>query len=367
MADDHGARMPGVRGRPSASFPPEARRLRPELWPAADREAWARATTPSGPLDPPSPAAHLRPATRDSRAGAWGRYLSFLAAHDQLDPAEATADRLTPERLGLWIGSMRDRVSAHTVHRLVLDLSFAIAAMVPERDWGWVRRHPARPRHAEVVASRKPVAPFDAPRLVEAALGLCARADAAPPSPEAARDYRDGLLLALAAYTGLRRANLAAIRIGESLVQHDGGGFRLTFEGPSLKTGGTLDVPVPEALVPHLRRHLEVHRPLLLAGRPDHGLLWVGRAGRPLSYTWLYNLFVRRGRELLGRPVNPHAARHAIATGLLAADPRAVGVAGAALAHSGARSVTEVYDRSGRAGAETEWRRLSKQAVRAGR
>src|SRR4051812_18470389 len=100
----------------------------------------------------------------------------------------------------------------NAAQRLVVNISFAAAAMFPGRDWGWVRRHPACPRHAEAMASRMPVLPFNAPRLIEAALGVCRQADAAPPSPQAARDHRDGVLLALAAYTGRRRGNLAAIR-----------------------------------------------------------------------------------------------------------------------------------------------------------
>jgi integrase len=133
-----------------------------------------------------------------------------------------------------------------------------------------------------------------------------------------------------------------------------------------VKNGEPIDVQVPATLVPHLRRHIEVHRPRLLDGAADHGCLFVGRAGRPLAYSWIYNLFRYRGAELIGQPINPHAIRHAIATGLLEDDPRAVATAGAALAHRGSRSVNEVYDRSGRGAAEAEWRRLRRRAARSG-
>ncbi|MFC7540444.1 hypothetical protein ACFQU2_14525 [Siccirubricoccus deserti] len=67
---------------------------------------------------------------------------------------------------------------------------------------------------------------------------------------------------------------------------------------------------------------------------------------------------------LIGQCVNPHSIRHAIATGMLQHDPRDVEVAGAALAHRGSRSVNEVYDQSGRAAAQKEWRGLQRRIAR---
>lgn len=345
----------------SETFPLEMRRLMPEHWPATDRAAWERAIAPAaGPFDPPGPAAHLAPATRRARAGSWGNFLAFLESCGDLDPNQTPGDRLTPARLTTWLGALRHRVSANTVQQFVRELSLTIAAMVPDRDWSWVRQHPGRPRDAEVRAARKPVAPVDMALLVDRALALCDAADAAPASIEAARDHRDGLLLALTAYLGLRRVNITGLHLGAT-VQQVGDGYRLTLAGGTVKNGVPIDVPVPATLVPHLRRHIEVHRPQLLGASADHGRLFIGRAGRPLGYGWLYNLFRQRSAELTGQAINPHAIRHAIATDLLLDNPRAVAVAGAALAHRSSRSVNEVYDRSGRAGAEAEWRRLRRR------
>jgi integrase len=355
--------VPTGPGRCSTNFPLELRRLTPEHWPTADRTAWERATAEAaGPFERPGAAAHLAPATRRARAGSWGNFLAFLASRNDLDPAEAPADRLTPPRLTAWLKALRQRATASTVNQLVRDLSLAIAAMAPERDWSWVRQHPDRPRDAEIRASRKSVAPINLPLLVDRALALCDAADAAPASPEASLDHRDGLLLAMAAYLGLRRVNIVGLHLGTT-VQQVGDGYRLTLTGKAVKNGVPVDVPAPPTLVPYLSRHLKVHRPRLLGGASDDGWLFLGRAGRPLGYGWLYSLFQRRGAELIGQPINPHAIRHAIATSLLLDNPRAIAVAGATLAHRGSRSVNEVYDRSGRAGAAAEWRRLIRYAA----
>jgi integrase/recombinase XerD len=353
-------------GRYSEDCPPEARRWMPELWPKADRAAWVRAVAEAeGPFDQPGPAASWAVKTRRARAGAWGNFLAFLDARGDLDRSGMPADRLTPARLTAWLAASTERWTANTARQIVAELTLAIAAMVPDRDWSWVRRHPARPREAEARASRKLVAPIDLALLVERALDLCIAADAAPPSHSASRDHRDGLLLALTAYVGLRRYNIAALRLGESL-QVIGGGYRLVVSRSDVKNGEPVDVPVPTALVPHLRRYLEVHRPRLLKGRPDPGPLWISGGGRPIGYGWLYNLFRTRGMALIGQAINPHVIRHAIASGLLQDDPRDVEVAGAVLAHRGSRSVNEVYDRTGRAAAQAEWRRISDLARAAG-
>ncbi|MCB4825531.1 tyrosine-type recombinase/integrase [Roseicella aerolata] len=339
------------------------RRLTPDLWPRADRAAWERAIRPGdGPFDPPGPAAHLASGSKRGRAGAWGNFLAFLETRSDLDAAEGPAERLTYERFTAWLEALRQRTSANTVRQLVLSFSLAIAAMVPERDWSWVRQHIGRPRHGEAMASRKPVVSLDPVLLVSRALALCDAADAAPLSRDASVDHRDGLMLALTIYIGLRCKNIAGLRLGETVLE-TGDGYRLTFASTDIKNGVTVDLPLPATLVPYLRRHIEEHRPRLLDGAPDQGWLFISERRRPLAYNSLWEIFQRRGIQLLGHPINPHAIRHTIATGLLVADPRAVKVTGAALAHRGTRSVNEIYDRSGRTGAEAEWRRLRRSVT----
>jgi integrase len=317
------------------------------------------------PLDPAGPAHHLSARTRQARIECWGNYLALLESRGWLDPAEAVADRLTFDRLGEYIRFHRDRgAGANGLRRMVLEISLAIGAMVPEQAWGWVRRHPDRPSHAEAAASKKPIKPFDAAVLVDRAMSLCDKGDRAPASHLAARQYRDGLLLALATYIAPRVSNLADIEIGRHLVEHETG-FQLRFDAQETKTGVVLDTVIPQSMLPFLRRYLEVHRPRLLSGRDDHGQLWVGAGGRPLAKSAFYGLFMRRSQELCGRRIHPHLVRHAMATELLTEDPRAVRTAAAALTHKGVKSITAHYNHSGRSGAQSEWLRVWDKMVRA--
>lgn len=347
-----------ARGRGRETFPLEARRLEPAQWPAPDRVAWEAAISPAeSPFDMPGQAAHLAEATRRARSGTWGAFLAFLESVDDLNPTDGSAERLTEPRLRAWILRLRVRVAPTTLAQLLRDLSLAATAMFPNSDWGWVRRHPLRPTPAELRTGRRPVVPFDPAALVETALAECDAADGPAPSPAQARRHRDGLLLALAALTALRRGNLAEITIGQHL-REVGDGWRLSFEAADTKTGAVLELRIPTVLLDPLRAHLDRHRPVLLAGRPDHGRLWVNIGGEPLAYGALWGLFERKGRALLGRKINPHLTRHTLATTLLTEDPSDIATAAAALAHRGTRSVSEVYDRSGREGADREWARV---------
>lgn len=357
---------PRPRGRRRDTMPLEVRRLDPSQWPRPDRLAWEAAvrSAPS-PFDPPGAAAHLADTTKRARSGSWGAFLAFLESVGDLDPAEEPADRLTEPRLRAWILRLRQRVAPATLAQLLRDVSLAAAAMSPDHSWTWVRRHPLRPKPAEIRAGRKPIVPFDAADLVEQAIAECETADAEAPTPAQARRYRDGLLLALASLTALRRRNLAEITIGRH-IREVGDGWRLTFEEEDTKTGAVLELRMPDILVVPLRAYLTRHRPVLLAGKPEHGRLWVNVGGEPLAYEALYGLFARKGQKLMGRHINPHLTRHTLATTLLTEDPSDIATAAAALAHRGTRSVSEVYDRSGRDGALLEWARVLRALRRQG-
>jgi len=354
--------MPRPTGRPSETFPLGIRRLKVPEWPAADRAAREAALYIGAPLSPAGAAVRWAPATLAKRWGEWGRFLSYLASVGDLVEDETPATRLTEPRLARYIVSLRARVRASTTYSNVSDLSRAVAALAPDRDWSWVRRHPALPRVAEVRASRKPINPPDAAALLACLLSECDRADALPPAPENSIAFRNGVLMSIAVCTGLRRRNLAEMRIGEHvLVGRDH--IRLLFTD-SVKNGVVVDVLLPSFLLPNLRTYLGRHRPILLQGGDDTGDLWINLQGRPLQYSTLLNVFSQTGKRLFGRSLHVHLVRHAMATGIMERDPRDLEVAAAALTHKSTSSVDEVYDRSGAHTAQKMWMALRRKTLR---
>ena len=252
MADGLRRRPPG---RPSSSFPPIARCRPVADWPAADQIAWQRACDPGGRLTQPGPAAHLAIATKKKRSTEWGRFLSYLDVAGDLDPAETPDRRLTRQRLGGYIMSLRGRVRASSTHDQVVDLKCAIRAMCPAEDWSWVSRHPAMPTAAEVAASRRPIDPPDPVELMAAALDQCDAANRQAPGVMASTRYRSGLMIAFNVWATLRRRNLAEMEIGRHLLigeRH----MRIVFDDFDQERRGhrQSDPRVPDPLLPRLSR-----------------------------------------------------------------------------------------------------------------
>jgi integrase len=352
-------------GRPSESYPEEQRALRLADWPAPDRAAWEAAIARGeDDLDEAGAAAHLRRATRRNRIQAWGQFLNALRRWGDLDPAAPPESRPTPERIGRWIGELRERGQRpSTTHRLLLELSLTVADMAPSGDWAWIRRHPRAPTPQEIRAGRKPIAPFDAGALLLAAEQRLAALEAGPRQVATARAWRDIAIVVLAVHTGLRVTNLGDLVVGRHLERLDGV-WRLSLEAQETKTGRPFSVLLSERIGGLLDRWMDHWRPVLLGGREDHGALWLNAGGRATQAKALPLVFARVGEELLGRKVNPHLVRHVMATGLLRDDPTAVRRAAAGLGHANTRSVSEVYDRSGSAGAQQLWRTTLRRAAR---
>lgn len=63
-------------------------------------------------------------------------------------------------------------------------------------------------------------------------------------------------------------------------------------------------------------------RPYLLKGKVDDGFLLRAQSGKKLSSQSIYAIVRRRSLEVLGREINPHLARKALATEWLKANPR---------------------------------------------
>ena len=355
-------------GRPSEGFPLAHRRLKYPEWPETDRTARDAACHVDGPLTPSWLAVSWALATATKRWAEWGGFLAYLQSVGELKEEETPAARLTPERLRPYIMSLRQRVSANSLRCEVIDLSYAAMALAPDRSWAWVRTHPLLPRPAEVRASRKPIDPPDPVALLSALLDQCEHANRLPPSPATSLQHRNGVLMAVAICTGLRRKNLAEMQIGEHVLIGDDH-IRLLFT-TSVKNRQVVDILVPPFLLPHLRAYLEKHRPILLQGTEDCQALWINLLGRPLEYTALRFVFTQTSTRLIGRSLTVHIVRHAMATRIMDRDPRDLEGASAALAHRGTSSVNEVYDRSGHRTAQRMWMRLlrnSRKRLRKGK
>lgn len=349
-------------GRFSEDYPTERRSIRLAMWPERDRLAWEGACRPGNVFELPGPAALWSPETCRARVQAYGRYLNFLQRNALLLDIESPFDRLTPDRIALYLAEVRGLLSPHTIKQVLIELRHAAGAMMPDRDWGWIKRHPGRPSLAELRASRKIKNVFDPKVLLCKALDSLDQRHLDPITPQSSVHYRNDLIVAVQCGFAFRRRNLAGMNLGRNLII-DGEVMHVIFRHDETKNYAPIRWIVPEYLKTYLLNYLNNYRPVLLSGNVLDEV-WINRRHTALKYGGLATLFDAVGRRLLGYPISCHCFRHSLATAILTEDPRKIRVASGALTHRSLRAVNQHYDMSGAAGSHRVWNELRKDLIR---
>ncbi len=120
---------------------------------------------------------------------------------------------------------------------------------------------------------------------------------------------RDYLMVTLFYLTGIRRAEMASVRISD--VDLNKGAMAVIGKGNKERA-----VPFGQSLASDFREYLEV-RELFIGSRPDHqGYLFLNYRGEPLT-TRSVNRIVLKYCARLGKKVTPHMLRHSFATHML--------------------------------------------------
>ena len=314
-------------------------------WPAADRLLWERAM---GSDDPFADAAGVRlaKASQQKYLFAWRRFLGFLAIHEPIGLEIAPAERLTIERVRLFVSKLAETNIPISVASLVDALYQAARVMMPECDWSWLKAVKARlyvaaPAHP----ARGPV--ITSVQLLDLGQQLMDESKPAPDVPISKNNairYRDGLMIALLAFIPIRRKNLAALEIGRHLVR-EGDSWFVIFPGEETKTGTPIEFRVPELLESYLSVYLEIVRPRMLP-RAHCAALWLNYAGGALAYAAIGDIITEHSTGRLGFRITLHDVRDAAATTWALSAPDQIGVARDLLAHSDLRTTIRHYNRA---------------------
>ena len=308
-------------------FDPDRRCMPSAEWPAKDSAAWTAVFRKGSILDGSGPGADWGPRTRRAREKAYGRFLAFLQRGDLLHTLHRPVDRVSPVHVETYVRHLQLQVASSSVWSYLDHLCAAVQAMAPDADWRWLRdvvnRLYAMSRPARPVAPR--LVPL--PRRVKAGYKLMQEAD----SDESlglllrAGRYRDGLMLALQSYRGLRLANLTMIRVNKHLVQTSEG-YWLSFGAAEMKARRIFEVPVPVELNPRIDRYLSVWRPVLLQGVATDAL-WLTRSGRPMRTYSVHGRITKLTKRLFGKTMSTHLFRHGLASHVAETDPEHVRIA----------------------------------------
>jgi hypothetical protein len=87
----------------------------PAVWPAHERQIWQRGLAGMWPEGLDNPAAGWRPRTLGNNQNAYGLYLSWLSRQGPFIEDEPISERITPDRLALFIASLKPRCSPVSV------------------------------------------------------------------------------------------------------------------------------------------------------------------------------------------------------------------------------------------------------------
>ena len=313
-------------------------------WPAVDRRLWQDAAQNDDPFSD-APGARLAKTTLHRLWMGWRRFLGFLAITEATALEIAPAERLTLQCVRRFADHLAETNTPHSVAIQMDALYGAARAMMPERDWSWLRSVKARLYLA--AGPKSPSGPvITSVQLVDLGQQLMNESKIAPGTPVKMADairYRDGLMIALLGFIPLRHKNFAAIEIGRDLVR-EGGNWFIAIPPEDTKTKIAMDFLVPEILQPHLATYLDHARPRMLR-RTACNALWVSAKGGALSYSAVGPVVTRHTTQRLGIRISPHDARDAAATTWAIAAPDQIGVARDLLTHSGLRMMRH-YNRA---------------------
>jgi integrase/recombinase XerD len=295
-------------------------------WPAEDQQRWQAAFRVGDRFDGSGPGSHLADATRQNLTESYGRYLRFVSTnHCNLlnSTPDERVDRSTVADYVEWRRkSCDDAMIAVELDRL----RGALRLICPGVDWSWLlsltkriaAAAPRKPKKHHLVTSEC---------LYELGVELMDRASA---DAEAAKriskaqalQYRDGLIIALAALIPLRRRTLVALRIGKHLLQN-GDLWELAIPAADTKARRPLDYPVSKELCTSIDLYLSRFRSRL-PGAHTHLGLWASNKQRPISAVAICAAVRRRTKRAFGFTVSLHRFRHAAATFWSTHDPENV-------------------------------------------
>jgi integrase/recombinase XerD len=147
-----------------------------------------------------------------------------------------------------------------------------------------------------------------------------------------ALEYRDGLIIALAALVCPRRRSMAGITIAKNIVRY-GAAWTLRFDDHQTKNGRAIEFPLPSDLAPYLAIYVAKFRPAF-KDAARHDALWASAKGCPLTRQAIYEAVYRRTKAEFGVAMHLHLFRDAVATSLSVNVPQQVRAAADLLGHA---------------------------------
>lgn len=325
---------------------PRRRCMPIDEWPERDRAAWEIAMREGGLLDERGPAAHWRPDTRKKVAASYGRYMTFLDTNGWLDPLAPPKAHMTPDLLQAYVTELEIQVAPVTLRGRIVDLAEAYRVMIPDAEFGYLRRAQRRlsARARPTRDKKRRVVPVH--QLVKLGLKLLDGAEKGYFKRESwrAAQYRDGLIILLLACRPIRRRNLAEMRIGKELWKLDGT-YTLSFEAAQMKGKRAHKRSLEPLLTSYFDCYLERYRPILLL-ETETDFVWLSTMKRPMAHGAIYDRVRKHTEAAFGHAVNLNLFRDCAMTSLADESPAHVWLSMAVLGHADTRIGEQAYNQA---------------------
>jgi integrase len=349
----------------SSSKRPLVRSLSFDSWPRADCEAWTAACRPSQRLKRGGAGAHLKEITLADLKRRYGYFLDFLDRSGLLDRSAPAAGQVNPENVGKYIGDLNERVGSVTTYGSIYKLRRASQLLDSRGDFEWL------------IELEKDLALVMRPRskadrlvltevLVEAGLTLMTDAEGSTSlSPlRKARQFRDGLMVAMLALHPIRLKNFASLEIGHNIVNIDGSWW-IALSATETKERRPDERRIDDAIAPALSKYLIRYRLVLARDSHQSGALWLSsNDGNPMTYQAVADVIERTTRTTIGVGVSPHMFRTAAASSAAVHADYNPYLGSAVLHHRDQRVTEEHYNRASSLSAANDFGRLIRQQVR---
>ncbi|WP_040674960.1 site-specific integrase [Nitrobacter sp. Nb-311A] len=315
-------------------------------WPAADRDAWIAACRPSQRLVRGGAGAHMKPITLSDLARRYGYFLDFLDRSGLLDRRGAAAGHVTPENVAGYLDELQMRVSSVTVYGSIFKLRRASELLDPQGEFTWLTE--IEKDLALVMRPRSKADRFVLSEvLVENGLALMAETEHSTTRSDLAkaRQFRNGLMVAMLALHPIRLKNFASLEIGRNFVNIEGRWWIILGAGET-KEKRPDERCLDDMLVPSLEKYLSTNRDVL-AQKRDSNALWLSSAdGQPMTYSAVADAIKKTTLTAIGVGVSSHMFRTAAASSAAVHAGHNPNLASALLHHRDRRVTEEHYNRA---------------------
>jgi hypothetical protein len=246
-----------------------------EQWPPADRDAWVVACRPSRRLIRGGAGAHMKPITLSDLARRYGYFLDFLDRTARLDRNAKAAGQVTPGNVAGYIEELGARVSSVTGYGSIYKLRRTSQLLNPSGEFGWLIE--LEKDLALVMQPRSKADRFVLSEvLVECGLTLMTEAESSGSLSRLAkaRQFRNGLMIAMLALHPIRLKNFASLEIGHDFVKIDDQWW-IVLSSTATKEARPDERRIDETIAPALGKYLSKHRPVLAGESDKSGALWI--------------------------------------------------------------------------------------------